>query len=342
LSLAAEDRAGPGPRQGLGLILIFLTTACFACITTFSKLAYADGSNPQTLMLLRFIGFAAFILLFQRLRGRPIRFEPGMLLPIFGMACFTLMLSGGYLVAASFIPVGLAAVLLYTAPFVVAAVAVLMGRERMTILKGVTMALAFVGLVMAVGLDLSHLDLRGVVAGLTAAAGLVLVISLGGVWMQRHDPLVLYFFASLLMVVPVGLYLLGTGSFHLPPTRIGLVGVAGATLFFPRRQSSVGPLHAARTADSNGGDPQSRDAHHHRPRRRGTGREARHMATCRGRPRRGGHHGLDGPGSPLPLALEGRSPLYIVGNAANCCSAAQDVAEECQYSGSFLLIPTTA
>jgi EamA-like transporter family. len=61
------------------------------------------------------------------------------------------MLSGGYLVAASFIPVGLAAVLLYTAPFMVAAVAVLMGRERMTILKGATMALAFAGLVMAVG-----------------------------------------------------------------------------------------------------------------------------------------------------------------------------------------------
>ena len=210
MSLAAEDRAGPGARQGLGLILIFLTTACFACITTFSKLAYADGSNPETLMLLRFVGFAAFILLFQRLRGRPIRLEPGMLLPIFGMACFTLMLSGGYLVAASFIPVGLAAVLLYTAPFMVAAVAVLMGRERMTILKGATMALAFAGLVMAVGLDLSHLDLRGVAAGLTAAAGLVLVISLGGVWMQRHDPLVIYLFASLLLVVPVGLYLLGT------------------------------------------------------------------------------------------------------------------------------------
>ncbi|HEY2112288.1 MAG TPA: hypothetical protein VGH25_11235, partial [Dongiaceae bacterium] len=97
MSRGADDSAGPGARQGLGLILIFLTTACFACITTFSKLAYADGSNPETLMLLRFVGFAAFILLFQRLRGRPIRLEPGMLLPIFGMACFTLMLSGGYL-----------------------------------------------------------------------------------------------------------------------------------------------------------------------------------------------------------------------------------------------------
>jgi len=232
LSRGADDSAGPGAQQGLGLVLIFLTTACFACITTFSKLAYADGSNPETLMLLRFVGFAAFILLFQRLRGRPIRLEPGMLLPIFGMACFTLMLSGGYLVAASFIPVGLAAVLLYTAPFMVAALAVLMGRERMTILKGATMALAFAGLVMAVGLDLSHLDLRGVAAGLTAAAGLVLVISLGGVWMQRHDPLVIYLFASLLLVLPVGLYLLGTGNFHLPPTRLGQIGVAGATCFF--------------------------------------------------------------------------------------------------------------
>jgi len=232
LSRDAEAIAAPAARQGLGLVLIFLTTACFACITTFSKLAYADGSNPVTLMLLRFAGFAAFTALYQRARRRPLRLEPGMAGPVLGIAAFTLMLSGGYLTAAAYIPVGLAVILLYTSPFLVALLAVLMGRERMTILKGATMTAAFIGVVMAVGLDVTQLDPRGIVAALTAAAGLVLVITLGSIWMQRHDPLTIYFFASLVMLLPVGLYLIWSGQFHLPPTRLGLLGVAGATLCY--------------------------------------------------------------------------------------------------------------
>ena len=69
LSRDAEVIAAPATRQGLGLVLIFLTTACFACITTFSKLACADGSNPVTLMLLRFAGFAAFTALYNARAG---------------------------------------------------------------------------------------------------------------------------------------------------------------------------------------------------------------------------------------------------------------------------------
>jgi drug/metabolite transporter (DMT)-like permease len=226
------DTAGFGARRELGFALVFLTTACFGCITTFSKFAYRDGSNPETLLLLRFVGFAGFAALLQWLRGRPLRLEPDMQRPILGMACFTLMMSGGYLIAAAFIPVGLAVVLLYTAPFLVALLAVLLGRERLTPLKAATMVVAFAGVVMAVGLDLGHLDARGIAAGLTAAAGLVLAITFGGVWMRRHDPLTINFFASLLLALPVGVYLLGSGRFHLPPSDLGRLAVVGATLFY--------------------------------------------------------------------------------------------------------------
>src|SRR6516164_4319302 len=76
LSRDAEVIAAPAARQGLGLVLIFLTTACFACITTFSKLAYADGSNPVTLMLLRFAGFAAFTALYNARGDAPSAWSP--------------------------------------------------------------------------------------------------------------------------------------------------------------------------------------------------------------------------------------------------------------------------
>jgi drug/metabolite transporter (DMT)-like permease len=221
--------AGP---QRLGLALMVLTTAGFACITTFSKLAYAGGSNPQTLLLLRFAVFGAGMALMQRWRGYPLGLRRGMRSPILGVALFQLMLSGGYLGAVAFIPVGLAVILLYTSPFLVALLSVLMRRDRMTATKAVAMALAFIGVLAAVGPSFAHLDPRGIVAGLTAALGLVLMITLGGGWMQREDPVTLNMYAALLLVLPVGAYLAWTGSLRLPQTALGQVGVVGATLCF--------------------------------------------------------------------------------------------------------------
>jgi len=224
--------AGAPVRQGLGLALLLLTTASFACITTFSKFAYAAGSNPETLLIVRFASFAAGVGIIQWLSGKPLRLGPGVLTRAVAVAGFMLLLSGGYLTAAAFIPVGLAVVLLYTAPFFVALATVLMGRDRMTAMKAATMVLAFAGVALAVGADFSHLDPRGILAGLVAALGLVLMIAVAGAWMRRFEPLTLSMLACLLLVLPVGAYLAGTGRFALPQSQPGWIGLAGATLCY--------------------------------------------------------------------------------------------------------------
>lgn len=226
-----QTAAAPA-RRGLGLALLLITTASFACITTFSKFAYAAGSNPETLLIVRFASFAAGVGLIERLSGRPLQIGPGMLPRAAAVAGFMLLLSGGYLTAAAFIPVGVAVILLYTAPFFVALITVLMGRDRMTAVKAATMVLAFAGVALAVGADFSHLDSRGILAGLAAAFGLVLMIAVAGSWMRRFQPLPLSMLASLLLLLPIGAYLAGTGRFALPLTGPGWIGLAGATLCY--------------------------------------------------------------------------------------------------------------
>jgi len=223
------SRIGP---QRLGLVLLVLTTIGFACITTCSKFAYAGGSNPQTLLLLRFAAFALGAALIQRLRGRRLACGRSMLGPVLGIALFQLMLSGGYLGAVAFIPVGLAVILLYTSPFFVALASILLRRDRMTVLKGVTMLMAFAGVFAAVGPSFAELDPRGLLAGLTAAAGLVLMITVGGSWMQREDPITLNRYATLVLILPIAGLLAWTGSLHLPLAGPGLLGAIGATSFF--------------------------------------------------------------------------------------------------------------
>jgi drug/metabolite transporter (DMT)-like permease len=231
-----ETAAAPA-RQGLGLALLLTTTASFACITTFSKFAYAAGSNPETLLIVRFTSFALGVRLIQLLSGKPPQLGSGMLTRgmlgrAAAIACFMLLLSGGYLTAVAFIPVGLAVILLYTAPFFVALITVILGRDRMTGLKAATMVLAFTGVTLAVGTGFSHLDPRGILAGFAAAFGLVLMIAVAGSWMKQFEPLTLSMVASLLLLLPVGAYLAGTGRFALPQTQVGWIGLAGATLCY--------------------------------------------------------------------------------------------------------------
>ena len=224
--------AGAPVRQGLGLALLLFTTASFACITTFSKFAYAAGSNPETLLIVRFASFAAGVGLIQLLSGKSVRFSAGLLARAVAVAAFMLLLSGGYLTAAAFIPVGLAVILLYTAPFFVARLTVLMGRDRMTAMKAATMVLAFAGVALAVGGDFTNLDPRGILAGLVAAFGLVLMIAVAGSWMRRFEPITLSMLACFMLILPVGAYLAATGRFALPQTGPGWIGLAGATLCY--------------------------------------------------------------------------------------------------------------
>ena len=227
-----QPAAPPPARQGFGLALTILTTALFACITTCSRFAYAAGSNPETLLLIRFAGFVIGIGLAQRLAGRRIQARRIMIAPAIGIASFILLLSAGYLTAAALLPIGLAVLLLYTAPFFVALLSVALKRDRMTVAKGATMVLAFVGVTLAVGPDFGHLSPGGIIAGFTAALGLVLMIAIGGRWMQRHDPVSLNILACLLLIPPVAAYLALSGRLALPAGMSGWLGLAGATFCY--------------------------------------------------------------------------------------------------------------
>lgn len=228
-----DDRQpAPPARQGFGLALTILTTALFACITTCSRFAYVAGSNPETLLLIRFASFVLGVGLAHRLSGRTIRADRSMVAPAIGIAAFILLLSAGYLTAAALLPIGLAVLLLYTAPFFVALLSVALKRDRMTVAKGATMVLAFVGVALAVGPDFSRLDPGGIVAGFAAALGLVLMIAIGGRWMQRHDPVSLNVSACLLLILPMAGYLALTGRFGLPVGASGWLGLVGATFCF--------------------------------------------------------------------------------------------------------------
>lgn len=204
----------------------------FAFVTTFARLAYDEGASPGALILLRFSGFVAVIGGALLLRRRDLRLPSRALASTGWIALLTLVMSVGYLSSVAFIPVGLAAVILYTFPLMVGVLSSLTGREPMTAVKAVALVVAFAGLALAIGPTVSGLDLRGIGLVLAAAAASAVVFTYAGPVMERNDPLVLNVFVNLWMFAATALYLLLAGGVDWPATGAGYLAAAGATLCY--------------------------------------------------------------------------------------------------------------
>jgi drug/metabolite transporter (DMT)-like permease len=156
----------------LGIAFTLGSAVGFAMNTPIAPLVYAGGGNAATLMGAR--AFAAgllavmFIIAARRLPHLPRSAWAG-------MACVSISLAVqglGYLGSVAFIPVGLAAVIFFTWPLMVAMVDPLLGGPRIRPLDGVAFLIAFGGLALAIGPSLDSLDPRGIALALLGAVGL--------------------------------------------------------------------------------------------------------------------------------------------------------------------------
>jgi drug/metabolite transporter (DMT)-like permease len=216
----------------LGSSLVLISATAFGLVTTQSRLAYDAGSNPLTVVLVRNVAFAAIFGLFLVVRGRNMRLPRPTLLATFWMAALLLLMSVGYLGAVAYIPVGIAALIYFTFPFYVAILSSLAGREPMTLSKGLALAVAFIGLALTLGPDVESLDWRGVACALAAAVAFGTAIAFGGTVMRQNDAFAINVLTNAWMAVALGIYMVAANGIVLPNTRLGFIGLGGATLCY--------------------------------------------------------------------------------------------------------------
>lgn len=182
-------RVSSGP---LAVVLVVLSALLFSVNGTVSKIALQQGLSPQRLVELRSVGGAvvlvALVLLLnprsRRPRGRELA---GLaLLGVVGMA----MVQWLYFVAISRLPVGLALLIEFTAPVLVALWARFVLREdvRARVWWALAACLSGLALVAQVG-DGIRLDALGLVAATGAAISLAAYYLLGDRLVRRRDPL---------------------------------------------------------------------------------------------------------------------------------------------------------
>lgn len=175
-----------------GLALVSTGALMFVLNAGVSRVALRAGVDATTLTSLRVTGAAllllAFAAAFRRSALRPPGGRLGLLLVAHGVVGVAL-LQWTYFVAIDRLPVGMALLLEYQAPVLVALWALLVQRERVRARLWVGLALATVGLGAATGItDGIALDAVGIAAGLGAAVCLAAYFLIGEHGVDRLDP----------------------------------------------------------------------------------------------------------------------------------------------------------
>lgn len=141
-------------------------------------------------------------------------------------------MSFGYLSSVAYISVSLAVLLLYTFPLMVGIASPLLGRERMTWIKGLCLTGAFSGLLVASWSGFGVLDWRGIVFALTGAAGVAGVSLFGGRAMSKGHPFAMNTWINFWVVVTVSAYLMAIDGFALPQTGVGWLATAAVCVCY--------------------------------------------------------------------------------------------------------------
>lgn len=176
----------------LGVLAVAVASLLFAVNGTVAKLAMQAGLSPTRLVELRSVGSAvilitlALVVVRGRMRLRARELWVMALLGVVGMA----LVQWFYLVAISRLPVGLALLIEYTAPLLVALWARFVLGERVRARVWWALGACLVGLTLVAQVRRGvELDTIGVAAALGAALSLATYYLLGARLVARRDPL---------------------------------------------------------------------------------------------------------------------------------------------------------
>lgn len=195
----------------------------------FARLAYEAGTDPITVLFLRFAIAAIFMVTVMALKG--IAFPRGRTL-----ISLTVMGALGYVgfslaffTALTMAPAGQVAILLYLYPAFVTILASIFLKKPITMLKFLALSMTLGGTILIIGLDGGNAHVLGVVLGITAAVLYSIYIVVGSKVILNAGA----FPASTVVIISAGVIfsgVVGIKGAEFPGTLTGWVSVLGIAL----------------------------------------------------------------------------------------------------------------
>ncbi|MCP5153072.1 MAG: DMT family transporter [Ectothiorhodospiraceae bacterium] len=239
----AETTSAPVPppagARGVGIALAAASATGLGLAVALSRLAYEGGSNGLTVALTRSLVFVTGIGLLCLLSRRTLRVAASDRAHLLGLGLLVALMFYGNIASVQFISVGLAALLFYTFPPMIAAIEAVVSRRLPAAGKLVAVGTAFAGLAVMLGVSFDAADPRGIGLAMAAALG----AATHSVWFGRKVAHVDAMVASLYMGAVAAAVLctvaLVSGGLRWPETPLGWSGFAGVVLL----QSTGLPLY---------------------------------------------------------------------------------------------------
>jgi drug/metabolite transporter (DMT)-like permease len=213
----------------IGVAFSVLSSLSYGSAPVFVRWAYAAGAEPLTLLASRYVVSTLVILAALGMTGRSLAMPAGRRFGGVIAGIFFSIMAYSYLFAIQRIPVSLAALLVFTYPLPVA----LLGRLRGEPLRPgriVAIAAAFVGLAVALGVEIGELDLLGIASATVCSLAYAFAVFYFGDTTRGADPMVVILHATATAgVIFVPLAAIDGSLTLIPGTMLGLVGVAGVS-----------------------------------------------------------------------------------------------------------------
>jgi drug/metabolite transporter (DMT)-like permease len=211
---------------------VLVVATAFSMVGVCTGLALEGGSNPLTVVTVRAVGVVALLFAYFRLAGVSLALTRRDLAIAVGIGC--LLCLNNYTINAAIgeIPVPLAILIFYLWPAITSAAAWLLGRERFRWRAAFGLALAFAGVGLALDVDLTAAQTRGVWLALTSAFAWSGVFLLTDHFFHGRDTRPAVFWMTLTGAVIFVVAIAVTRGVAWPATLAGWTGILGVPFFF--------------------------------------------------------------------------------------------------------------
>jgi drug/metabolite transporter (DMT)-like permease len=218
--------------QRVGIAFSVLSSLCYGSSPIFVRWAYDAGAVPLTLLAFRYVVSTLVLLAALRLAGRSLSMPAAHRFAGVVAGIFFSVMAYSYLFAIQRIPVSLAELLVFTYPLPVAILGRLRG-EPLRPARVVAIAAAFVGLAVALGVEIGELDLLGIASATVCSLTYAFSVFYFGDTTRGADPMVVILHATATAaVIFVPLAALDGSLILMPDSALGFAGVAGVAFTY--------------------------------------------------------------------------------------------------------------
>jgi drug/metabolite transporter (DMT)-like permease len=227
-----ETKTPSGSQVVVACILLLVCAISVGLMPNVAKLAFQSGSNPETVMVIRSVVAVAIVGFYIMLNNGSLLIPLRLLALAVFASISTALMAYTMMRSILYIEVGLATLIMFTHPFLVAIYYHFVGNSKLSSTRMIWSLVAFAGLGLALSVDMSTISKLGLIyAASSAIFATIMIITMvgvskevGGITTSLH----LSLWALILFSAVLGV----TGNVHFPTTSLGWLGAVGSGITF--------------------------------------------------------------------------------------------------------------